>query len=191
MSFKVLVIPEDPTHNGYILKPLVKRILSDVGKPNAKVTVLTNPRLRGYDQAVKAIRDGTLNRYKFFNLWLFIPDADRALPNAVERLEHDLEKKSIPLICCPAQPEVEIYTCVHFRKDIAVSWEGLRKAESMKENYFEPLLKKYGDPRRAGGGRDLMINKSLSNLQLLYQLCPELEDLKKRIQKYCLNSDNS
>ena len=49
MSFKVLVIPEDPTHNGYILKPLVESILTDAGKPNARVTVLTNSRLQGYD----------------------------------------------------------------------------------------------------------------------------------------------
>ena len=57
MSFKVLVIPEDPTHNGYLLKPLVERILGDTGKPNAKVTVLTNPRFQGYDQASKAIKN--------------------------------------------------------------------------------------------------------------------------------------
>ena len=37
MSFRVLVIPEDPTWNGYILKPLTKALLNDAGKPNAKV----------------------------------------------------------------------------------------------------------------------------------------------------------
>ncbi|MFO1523674.1 MAG: hypothetical protein U1G05_16920 [Kiritimatiellia bacterium] len=38
MSFKVLVIPEDPTNNGYILKPLVQAILDDAGRPQARVT---------------------------------------------------------------------------------------------------------------------------------------------------------
>ena len=47
MSLRVLVIPEDPTHNGYILKPIAEMILADVGKPNAKVELLTNPRLTG------------------------------------------------------------------------------------------------------------------------------------------------
>ena len=42
MSFRVLVIPEDPTLNGYILKPLAERLLEDAGKPNAKVKVLDN-----------------------------------------------------------------------------------------------------------------------------------------------------
>ena len=53
MSFRVLVIPEDPTWNGYILKPLAKALLADAEKPAAKVTLLTNPRIRGYDQALK------------------------------------------------------------------------------------------------------------------------------------------
>ncbi len=47
MSFKVLVIPEDPTWNGYILTPLAKALLKDAGKPNARVTLLTNPRVGG------------------------------------------------------------------------------------------------------------------------------------------------
>lgn len=183
MSFKVLVIPEDPTHNGYILKPLVECIFVDLGKPNAKVTVLTNPRLQGYNQAVQAIKGDLSDRYGFWDLWLFIPDADRASPDAMEHLENDLKEKSVRLICCPAQPEVEIYACVAFRDELKAGWQEARKSKHMKEEYFEPLLKMHGDPRRAGGGRDLMINESLSNLKLLYRLCPELEKLKQRIKR--------
>jgi hypothetical protein len=51
----------------------------------------------------------------------------------------------------------------------------------MKEDIFEPLLRKHGDDRRAGGGRDLMIAASLKNLPLLFQLCPELKILRDRI----------
>ena len=183
MSLKVLVIPEDPTHNGYILKPLVERILSDLGKPQAKVTVLTSPRLQGYNQAVQAIRNELPDRYCFCDLWLFIPDADRALPDAMRRLEEDLKRKFICLLCCPAEPEVEIYTCVAYHKELKASWKVVREAKRMKEDYFEPLLKKYGDKRRASGGRDLMIKESLNNLQLLYRRCPELADLKQRIEQ--------
>lgn len=31
MSLRVLVIPEDPTHNGYILRPLTEMVLADAG----------------------------------------------------------------------------------------------------------------------------------------------------------------
>ena len=55
MSFKVLVIPEDHTHNGAILKPLVQAVLADAGKLAADVRVLDNPRVQGFEQAVAAI----------------------------------------------------------------------------------------------------------------------------------------
>ena len=181
MSFKVLVIPEDPTHNGYILKPLVQAILADAGKPSAKVDVLTNPKLGGYDHALKAIKEELPDRYGFWDLWIFIPDADRATPRAMSELEAALESRGIKLLCCPANPEVEIYACAAFRSEIPGGWSSARADARMKEDVFQPLLKKYGDSRRAGGGRDLMITESLANLQLLLQLCPELEELRDRV----------
>ena len=88
MSFKALVVPEDPTLNGHILKPLAEALLGDAGKPNAKVRVLDNPRIRGYAHAVRAIRSDDLHAsYAFYDLWLFFPDADRAKPDAMEDLE--------------------------------------------------------------------------------------------------------
>ena len=41
---KVLVIPEDQTYNGYILKPLAKEIVADAGRPSVKVTTPGRPR---------------------------------------------------------------------------------------------------------------------------------------------------
>ena len=184
MSFRVLVIPEDPTWNGYILKPLAKALLADAEKPAAKVTLLTNPRIRGYDQALRAIRDELPDRYGFFDLWLFFPDADRANVDAMQHLEADLQAKGISLLCCPAQPEVEIYACATFRYDLAGTWEDARTHTHMKEEVFGPLLAAHGNPRRPGRGRDLMIDKSLQNLPLLFQLCPEIEHLRDRIAAF-------
>jgi hypothetical protein len=181
MSFKVLVIPEDPTHNGYILKPLVGRILNDAGKPNAKVTVLTNPRLTGYDHAVRAIKEDLPGRYGFWDLWLFMPDADRATPGAMQQLEDDLESQQVNLLCCPAVPEVEIYACVAFRNDLGASWDVVRASTSMKEDYFDPLLKLRGNQRKPGGGRGQMVRQALSNMNAVYQFCPELESLRDRL----------
>ncbi|MDR1010262.1 MAG: hypothetical protein LBM04_03870 [Opitutaceae bacterium] len=41
ISFKVLVIPEDPTNDGCILKPLVEAILADAGKRQASYVIST------------------------------------------------------------------------------------------------------------------------------------------------------
>ena len=181
MSFRVLVIPEDPTHNGHILKPLVQALLADAGRPSAQVRILENPRVQGYVEARRAILDTLLDRYQWFDLWLFFPDADRASADAMQSLEADLQTKGISLLCCPAKPEVEIYACAAFRDGLRDSWEDVRTNIRMKEEIFEPLLAEHGDPRRPSGGRDLMIEESLRNLPLLFRLCPELKCLRDRI----------
>ena len=119
MSFSVLVIPEDPQQNGHILKPLVQAIMRDVGRQRAKVKLLRpSPRVRGYDQAVKALRDELPAKYGFMDLWLFFPDADKANKDAMRNLETHVAAKGITLLCCAAQPEVEIYASVGYRDDI-------------------------------------------------------------------------
>jgi hypothetical protein len=183
MSYRVLVIPEDPTHNGYILKPLAEAILADAGKPAARVEVLTNPKLGGYDHALTAIRGELSERYGFWDLWLFIPDADRASGAAMQQLEEDLKAKAVNLLCCAAQPEVEVYACAAYRSELGMPWEEARAAKHLKEDVFQPLLEKRGDLRRAGGGRDLLIAESLKNLPLLFNLCPELGALRHRIHQ--------
>ena len=181
MSFTVLVIPEDPVHNGHILRPLTKAVMADAGRPAAKVAVLDNPRVRGYDHAVRVVRDELPERYGFKDLWLFFPDADKATSEAMQVLEGHVASKGIKLLCCAAQPEVEIYACAAFRDDISVKWKEARRHPRMKEEIFAPLLASHGDPRRAGAGRDLMIDRSLDSLPLLLRLCPELQSLRDRI----------
>ena len=181
MSFTVLVIPEDPVLNGHILKPLTKAVIADAGRPAAKVDVLGKPRVRGYDHAVRVIRDELPGRYRFKDLWLFFPDADKTTDDALQSLEEHVAKQGITLLCCVTQPEVEIYACAAFRDDIAEKWEDIRRHPRMKEEIFEPLLASHGDLRRAGAARDRMIDRSLENLPLLYRLCPELRRLRDRI----------
>lgn len=181
VSVRVLVIPEDPTHNGYILKPLVEMVLADVGKSTAKVTLLTNPRLRGYDQALAAIRNELASKYGFFDLWLFFPDADRATAASMQALEDDLAAEGVNLLCCSAIPEVEIYACVAYSKTVDLSWAEVRAHARMKEEIFAPLLNRHGDPRRPGGGRREMTGRSIANRNRFFALCPEVEELRDRI----------
>lgn len=181
MSLRVLVIPEDPTHNGYILKPLVEALLADAGKQQARVQVLTSPRLNGYDHALQAVKNDLPDAYRWYDLWVFVPDADRATPAAMTALEADLKAKGIHLFCCPAEPEVEIYACAHLRAECGLPWAEVRRHRRMKEVVFEPLLALHGDSRGAGGGRVEMIEGALRNLPNLLRLCPELQALRDRI----------
>ena len=185
MSFSVLVIPEDPVQNGHILRPLVRALMRDVGRPNARVNVLTQPRVRGYDQATRTIREALYANYGFMDLWLFFPDADKAGGDAMRDLEaHVAARGCCTLMCCVARPEVEIFACAGFRNHIPEAWDDVRRNPRMKEEIFTPLLREHGDPRRPGGGRDLMMAQSLRNLRPLFQLCPELGCLRDRIATY-------
>lgn len=71
----MLVIPEDPTYNGAILRPLVERMLKDCGKRNVQVTVLSNLKVAGFQHACGRMPD-IVERYAHFDLLLFLPDAD-------------------------------------------------------------------------------------------------------------------
>ena len=185
MSFSVLVIPEDPVQNGHILRPLVRALMRDVGRPNARVNVLTQPRVRGYDQAIRTIREALYANYGFLDLWLFFPDADKAGRDAMRDLEaHVAALGRCGLMCCVARPELEIFACAGFRNQIPEAWDDVRQHPRMKEEIFTPLLREHGDARRPGGGRDLMMAQSLRNLRLLFQLCPELRCLRDRIAAY-------
>ena len=177
----VLVIAEDPVHNGHILKPLAQALLADAGRGSARVQIMGNPRIRGYAHALRTIRNELVGRYRWFDLWLFFPDADRGSRDAMERLEADLEAQGVSLLCCPAQPEVEIYACAAFRSDMTETWNEARRNPRMKEEVFQPLIDRHGDRRQPSASRRLMIKQSLRNLPLLLRLCPELKRLRDRI----------
>lgn len=184
MSLKVLVVPEDHTNNGAILKPLVSALLADVGKPAALVKVVDRPRLRGYESALAAIKGDLVDLYAWMDLWLFLPDADKASPTAMSALESELGQRGVKLLCCSAVPEVEVYAAAPYSAEISGGWAKAREHPRFKEQVFAPLLAAHGDARRPSGGRDLMIAQALQNLPRLYQLCPELRVLRDRIASH-------
>ena len=100
MSFRVLIIPEDPIYNGFILQPLGERILKEVGKTNAKVEVLTNPKVSGFEHARDQVEE-ICERYKHFDLILFLPDRDgkEGREVSLEQLTDKLQKKKFPFHC--------------------------------------------------------------------------------------------
>jgi hypothetical protein len=114
MSWNVLVVPEDPTHNGYLLRPLCKRLLREAGRPNAKIVVLSRPRVQGFAHAKKLLMDQVPRNWWHFELILFICDADGLVErrkDEFKRLEQLAENRTRPakLICCAAEQELEAW----------------------------------------------------------------------------------
>jgi len=181
MSFSVLVIPEDPTHNGYILKPLVERMMRELGKPQARVKVLENPNLNGYDDARRAITEDLPLTWRHFDLWLFMPDADRA--RNLAGLEKELETQGVCLRCCAAKPEVEAWLLAGHRAKLQLDWKHVREHARLKEKVFAPFLEKYGDARAAGAGRSALMDATLRDYDGLMTACGELKELQDRLKQ--------
>ena len=86
---------------------------------------------------------------------------------------------SFTVLVVPEDPKLN----GHILKPLAEAIVASAGRPSAKE-VFDPLLARHGDSGRPGAGRDLMIARSLRNLPLLYQLCPELRCLRDRIARH-------
>ena len=182
MSFRVLVIPEDPTYNGAILHPLVTRVVAECGRPQAKVTVLTNPALGGIDD-VRTNMPSIVERYAHMDLLICVVDADgRDRSDLFRQMENSATESGARLLCCAAVQEIEAWLLAGHLDKIQVAWQDIRADVSVKENVFVPFLRQYGDARRPFGGRDVLMQQTLTNYAGLLARCPELVQLETRIR---------
>jgi hypothetical protein len=136
---------------------LIERILENCGKANARVTVLANPIVSGFEHACGRMPE-IVERYLHFGLLLFLPDADgkdRSFQFA--RLEAEASRKDVILICCAAREEVEVWLLAGHVEKLGRPWSAVRADVSAKENVFAPFLQEHGDSRRASGGRDMLM----------------------------------
>jgi hypothetical protein len=71
MSLNVLVVPENPTYNGAILKPFCERLFVECGKTQARIEVMANPRTNGYAHAKGLFPDTILDLYSHKHPFFF------------------------------------------------------------------------------------------------------------------------
>ena len=73
---KVLIIPEDPTHDPHIIKPIIQALFDDLGR-KAWVDVLREPRLRGTSDALDAATIAAIvAENEMIDLFLLVVDRD-------------------------------------------------------------------------------------------------------------------
>jgi hypothetical protein len=156
-------------------------MLTECGKPHAKVQVLTNPKVQGFEHAKQKL-PGIIERYRHFDLILFAVDSDgKDRTGVFASLESARESPNPPLLCVAAVQEVETWLLAGHSEKLTRRWAEVRNDVSVKENVFAPFLDQYGDARRYGAGRDLLMNQALANYGRILQLCPELQELQDRI----------
>lgn len=184
---RIMVIPEDPTLDRYILQPIVEHIFNDLGR-KAQVEVLRDPHLRGIDEALDSevvagiIRD----REAMFDLFLLLVDRDcndgrKPGRNNVEMARQRETENGGQLLACLAVEEVEVWMLALHRDELEARWPDVRQDCHPKEQYADTLLKKKGWLATLGRGRKKAMEGLGSKWQGVLQVCPEIADLKQRI----------
>jgi hypothetical protein len=183
VSTHLLIVVEDPTHNGQIAYPLMQRMVAACGRPRARVTVLTNPHARGYASAKAIVTDVVPHRFPHVDLVLFLPDADGKDRSAeFDFLEESLRAAGVHLICCSAVQEIEAWALAGHAASLGLAWHAVRANVSVKEEVFTPFALRRGYRKAPDGGRGSLMQQTLRNYPALLQRCPELQTLEHRIR---------
>lgn len=147
---KVLVIPEDPTYNGYILKPLVTRLFKSVGRGSAKITILTNPYARGLEM-IKEKLPGILDRYRHFDIMLFVVDQDCKAGRADElaHIEILASQAGVCMITCAAVTEIEAWLLAGHIAKLKSPWTEVRSDCQLKDSTLNRFSTRMGTMAQA------------------------------------------
>jgi hypothetical protein len=142
------------------------------------VKVWPNAEIKGFEHVWRSLAI-IFERYSHFDLILFLPDSDgKNRATLFGQLEAEHGSK---LICCAAVEEVEAWLLAGHTDKFDLPWPNVRADTSVKENIFAPFLRDHGDSRRPGGGREELMQHTLTNLRGLLERCPELAHLQARI----------
>jgi hypothetical protein len=139
--------------------------------------MLTNPAVSGYEDACGKLSE-IRRAYRRYDLLVFLPDADGK--DRSQRFAQFEAEPGPKLLCCAAVQEVEAWLLAGHTEKLDQPWPEIRADVSVKENVFNRFLAKFGN-RRPGGGREELMQETLTNLRGLLERCPELADLQRRI----------
>ena len=178
---KVLIVPEDPTHDQFILKPVVERIFRDL-QISARVDVLRDPHLRGVDQAlVRQTLAEIVADNHMIDLFLVMVDRDcNRFNNRQRAREREVEHHEV-LIACLAVEEVEVWMLALHRDRLGATWRAVRSDCDPKERYADTLLDQIGRSGPGAGRKKAMRSLTGDSWTGLLGLCPEIAGLKQQI----------
>lgn len=176
---KMLVIPEDPTFDQYILEPVVERLFQDLEIP-ARIDVLRDPHLRGVDEALASVGD-IVAENPMVDLFLLIVDRDCDRQSNTARVARCQGEHAAKLIATCAREEVETWMLALHRKKLPVGWSEVRGECDPKERYAEPFLVQQGWSGGVGRGRKRAMRELGKSYRGLLKACPEISELRSRI----------
>lgn len=185
---KVLVIPEDPTYDQYVLKPIVERIFKSLGR-TARIDVLRDPRLKGVSQALAPeVIARIVERFPMIDLFLVLVDRDGDAERRAAQGETLEEAYRGRLITCFAIEEIEVWMLALHRDRLSVSWREVRAERHPKERFAEPFLAQHAPRLGPGRGRKWAMRALGPQWQGVLKVCPELAELQQKIAGWALEA---
>lgn len=179
---RVLIIPEDPTLDRHVLQPIVHRIFQDLGR-KARIDVLTDPHLRGVDQALGSEVVGAIvEDNRMIDLFLLVVDRDcdrlgNSRKAGARQREHPEQ-----LIATLAREELEVWALAPHRGDLDAGWTEVRSHCDPKERYFDPFIRRKGWLETVGKGRKRAMRNLGAAWTGVLSVCPEIAELKEAIR---------
>ena len=176
-----MVIPEDPTNDQYILKPIVEQLFAGLGK-SPRVQVLANPRLHGVSQALSAaVLADIVAMYPMVDLFLVLVDRD-AEPKRPSQANERTQEHPDRLFVCLAIEEVEVWMLALHRDSLDTPWTEVRAERDPKERFAQPFLTARAPKLGPGGGRVWAMRELGAKWKGVLKVCPELTELEQTVQ---------
>lgn len=181
----VLIVPEDPTYDQHILKPVFIRLFRHIGSAGNRVSVCQNPNLQGVGNALQleTMRDVVEKYNGMIDVFVLCVDRDCDEGRRV-RLDN-LETALGPnFFAVEASQAVETWALAGQQLPPSWRWQSIRSERHVKEQYFDRWVERRGLSNDPSGGRKLLGRESASDFSALIQKCPELNEVAERLRAY-------
>ena len=192
MSFNVLLIPEDPVKDGYVLKPIIEAMMRAAGKPQARVVVCVDPRFHGTSQALRwqFIQQALSRNAGMFHLYLLCVDRDgdvnrQAVLDSLEIQARTFMAQDRAFLAEHAWQEIEVWLLAGHDLPRKWVWKTIRDEPHPKERYYLPFAESRGVLDLPGEGRDKLAREAASHYDRIRGRCKEdIQRLEDRIRAW-------
>ena len=186
----VLVLPEDFRKDQYILKPMIRALMAEVGYTSAKVQVCTDPLIGGISAALKwEVIQPILASYRWYvDLFLLCADRDceEGRQVALRKLEEQAQKELGAgkfFFAEHAWQELEVWLLAgHDKLPKDWNWNDIRAERDTKECFYLPFAKSSGCIDHPAEGRGTLADQAARHYKRVRTRCPEdVRNLEERV----------
>ena len=181
----VLIIPEHPANDQFILKPLFERLFRSFDR-RARVQICNDPVLGNVQEALKSERiEEIVERYRAM-VQIFVLCVDRDGEEGRRQRLNEIENEfdgDRSFLAENAWEEIETWLLAGLDLPEDWRWADVRGAVHVKEAYFEPLASMRSVADGPGGGRKVLGEEAARQVHRIRQMCREdFDALARRLE---------